>query len=314
MSMKTIYTILLICLTFFTNAQLITENFSSTSPAGWSSTSSTWILNYNGSATSNYRNVVDATTYSARFPSAATGNSVYLYIPVTFTNGNVYSITFYTKRACNITVLTNETADQTTPLSTETIDNASCNSNFSTWYSWVFTVNSIYSGSGYVQIKINTVYGGPTSVYLDDFGVSEATPLPITLLYFKGNYLNNYNNLEWSTLSEKNNDYFTIQKSIDGVFFYDIFKLNGAGNSNTLLRYNINDYNIENGINYYRLKQTDYDGRYDYSDIIAIDNRDKLSPTLIRIVNTLGQEVQETSTGIYYFYYSDGSIIKRYFH
>ena len=124
--MKTLLTLLITIMSFYGYSQLISQHFSSIAPTGWSSTSNTWVLNYDGNATGNYRGVYDATKYSARFPSAASGNSTYLYIPVTFQNGYLYSVTFYTKRACNISMLVNETADQTTVLSTQTIDNASC--------------------------------------------------------------------------------------------------------------------------------------------------------------------------------------------
>ena len=291
------------------NAQLISQHFSSTAPTGWSSTSSTWILNYDGNATSNYRGVYDATKYSARFPSAATGNSTYLYIPVTFTNKNMYDITFYTKRACNITVLVNETANQVTPLSTETINNASCNSNFNIWYSWTFTYTATYSGSGYIQILINTVYGGPTSVYLDDFGVSEVSTLPIELLYFKGDVYERYNHLTWSTASETNNDYFNIEKTQDGVVFYNIAKINGAGNSSTQNYYEYDDYELKNNITYYRLKQTDYDGKFKYHDMISVDNREKIR-IVVRIINLYGVDVDLNTKGVLILIYEDGTAKK----
>ena len=312
--MKTFLLTLLITIMSLTGySQLISQHFSSASPTGWSSTSSTWVLNYDGSATGNYRSVYDATKYSARFPSAATGNSTYLYIPVTFTENNMYDITFYTKRACNISVLINETANQVTPLSTETIDNASCNSNFSTWYSWSFSYTATYSGSGYIQILINTVYGGPTSVYLDDFGVTETFSLPIELLYFKGEANNLNNRLYWSTASEYNNDYFTLEKTIDGVYYYNVMTIKGGGTSRNQIFYEIYDYDVIDGINYYVLKQTDYDGNFKRSDIISIDNRKQGGPTLVKVTDLMGRDVHDY-VGIILFIYSDGSIIKRCFY
>ncbi len=80
---------------------LIDQHFSNVVPTGWSSTSNVWNFARNESATGNYRNIYDATTYSARFSSAADGNSIYIYIPINFVTGNKYTITFYTKRVCN---------------------------------------------------------------------------------------------------------------------------------------------------------------------------------------------------------------------
>jgi hypothetical protein len=143
---------------------LVDQHFSNVAPTGWSSTSNVWNFARNESATGNYRNVFDATTYSARFSSAANGNSIYIYIPINFVNGNTYTITFYTKRVCSVVVNTNELPNQTTLLTTETQTNSNCSSNFSTWYEWSFTVTSTYTGAGYFQIWTKTIYGGPTSV------------------------------------------------------------------------------------------------------------------------------------------------------
>jgi hypothetical protein len=74
--------------------------------------------------------------------------------------------------------------------------------------------------------------------------------------------------------------------------------------------YELKDFNIEKTINYYRLKQTDFDGKFKYSNIISIDNRDKLSPTLIKVYNTLGQEVSPDASGIMFEIYDDGSFRK----
>ncbi len=100
-----------------------------------------------------------------------------------------------------------------------------------------------------------------------------ATVLPITLTSFTGKTINtNTNLLEWSTSSEINNDYFTIEHSENALEFNQIGTVLGAGNSNIELFYQLIDDNPTNGINYYRLKQTDFDGNYAYSEIIAINN------------------------------------------
>ena len=70
--------------------------------------------------------------------------------------------------------------------------------------------------------------------------------------------------LFWETLSEINNDYFSIEKSVNGIEWDIIGEINGAGNSSTKLYYNYVDVDGINGITYYRLKQTDYDGKNKY--------------------------------------------------
>lgn len=295
----------------FSQTYLVDQHFSNVAPTGWSSTSNVWNFARNESATGNYRNVFDATTYSARFSSAADGNSIYIYIPINFKKDSVYTITFYTKRACSVVVNTNELPNQTTLLSNQSLSNSSCNSNWNTWYQWSFTVVSPYTGAGYFQIWTKTIYGGPTSVYLDDLTIRESSPvnLPIELLYFKGSGYNSDNVLHWSTASEDNNDYFTIEKTKDGIDWEVVDREPGAGNSSNQLYYSFVDENVESIINYYRLKQTDYDGRFKYSDIISIDNRNnRASKDVVRITNTLGQEVDlEKYRGLVIIYYTDGS-------
>jgi len=85
--------------------------------------------------------------------------------------------------------------------------------------------------------------------------------------------------------------------------------LSGAGNSSNQLYYYFMDENIESIINYYRLKQTDYDGKFKYSDAISIDNRNKAEgKEVYKIVNAIGQEVDlRYYRGLVIIEYSDGS-------
>lgn len=99
--------------------------------------------------------------------------------------------------------------------------------------------------------------------------------LPVELTDFQANLFENEIKLKWSTLSEKNNKYFVIERSSDGENFEPIDKINGAGNSLELINYNDVDHNPVNGINYYRLTQVDIDGSFKYSEIISVDvNKD----------------------------------------
>jgi len=312
--MKILINILMLSLSIFTYGQtyLVDQHFSNVSPTGWSSTSNVWVFNRNETATGNYRSVYDATKYSSRFSSAANGNSNYIYIPLNFINGNTYNITFYTKRACSITVNTNELPNQTTLLTTETQTNSNCNSNWNIWYQWSFTVLPNYTGSGYFQIWVKTVYGGPTSVYLDDLTIYESPPvsLPIELLYFNGKQTDEGNLLEWATATETNNHYFTIYKSYYPINWREVAKVDGVGTSSFTHYYRYLEQDYFNDISYYYLSQTDYDGKSKEFNIISIDNR-KIIPQLLKITNILGQEVNSEFYGVKFFHYSDGTIIKR---
>ncbi len=133
--------------------------------------------------------------------------------------------------------------------------------------------------------------------------------LPINLLSFDGVKNDGYNTLYWSTASEENNDFFTIEKSNDGNIYNIVGFINGVGNSQILNNYELQDFNIEKTINYYRLKQTDYNGKFKYSNIISIDNRINKKEVL-SVTNLLGQEINESYRGMIIITYVDGSIEK----
>lgn len=136
------------------------------------------------------------------------------------------------------------------------------------------------------------------------------SPLPIELLYFKGRHTDEGNLLEWATATETNNDFFTIFKTYYPINWNEVAKVDGSGTSTFIHYYKYLERNYFNDITYYYLSQTDYDGKIKEFDIISIDNR-KIAPELIKITNTLGQEVPIDFPGLKFFHYSDGSIIKR---
>lgn len=103
------------------------------------------------------------------------------------------------------------------------------------------------------------------------FGAGDVNPLPVQLLDFNAQAENNeVVKLVWVTASEINNDYFTVERSIDAINFTSILTQQGAGNSNSVLTYLDFDRQPFNGVSYYRLKQTDFNGDYTYSNIVAV--------------------------------------------
>ena len=101
------------------------------------------------------------------------------------------------------------------------------------------------------------------------------TALPIELVYFSAQNIDNKQvKLEWQTASETNCDFFTIERSKDGISWTPILNINGAGNSLSTINYENFDNNPLNDVSYYRLKQTDFDGKFTYSEtrIIVIGN------------------------------------------
>lgn len=95
--------------------------------------------------------------------------------------------------------------------------------------------------------------------------------LPVELLSFSGVKQSEEVLLKWITASEKNSDYFVVEKSPDGISFSVIGNVRAAGNSNGLLYYDFTDDNPSIGENYYRLKLLDKDGAFEYSQIVQID-------------------------------------------
>jgi hypothetical protein len=92
-------------------------------------------------------------------------------------------------------------------------------------------------------------------------------PLPIELLGFDLEVFDNKVQLKWQTTSEINNDFFTIERSIGGINWEAVNKVDGSGNSSSLLGYVSLDEKPSFGISYYRLKQTDFYGNFSFSEI-----------------------------------------------
>lgn len=95
-------------------------------------------------------------------------------------------------------------------------------------------------------------------------------PLPVELLSFEVRCDKREVKLKWATASETNNDYFTIERSVDGAVFKIIGTVNGAGTSSQTINYSFNDTDPYKGTAYYRLKQTDFDGKFEYSPLVSI--------------------------------------------
>ncbi|MEO8085605.1 MAG: T9SS type A sorting domain-containing protein [Bacteroidota bacterium] len=98
------------------------------------------------------------------------------------------------------------------------------------------------------------------------------TALPIELVSFYGKATGTQNLLNWTTTSELNNNYFSLQRSRNGNNFETIATINGAGNSTQTATYTFTDTKPFIGINYYQLNQTDYNGETTNSKIIALQN------------------------------------------
>lgn len=121
-------------------------------------------------------------------------------------------------------------------------------------------MNSTASGTGTVNVG-GTITGPPDFV--------NSSLLPVSLLYFKASVESQNVLLSWATASEINNDFFTIEKSTDGIRFWELANVKGAGNSLELITYQWRDKSPFSKT-YYRLSQTDFDGTKTFFDIIQV--------------------------------------------
>ncbi|MCW3084294.1 MAG: hypothetical protein JWP12_1660 [Bacteroidetes bacterium] len=129
-----------------------------------------------------------------------------------------------------------------------------------------------YVPQGSISTAANTVTNVPATSanFFRSWTLTDNTsPLPIELISFTGVCANGNLGIKWSTATETNNNYFTIEKSIDGIEFEAAATINGAGNSSSVINYSYTDTNPFNGT-YYRLAQTDFNGNSKKSGVIYV--------------------------------------------
>lgn len=154
----------------------------------------------------------------------------------------------------------------------------------STWNSGnaVYAINDAAGASAEVMVGRNNTPWLTSSegrIWTPDCGICQ-TPesdlclsvvLPVEWLGFNGRKDNGLHLLEWSTASESNSDFFAIERSRDGLHFEEIHRMQAAGFSTQVKNYLAVDDDPLSGVNYYRIRQVDYDGASDYSTTIALE-------------------------------------------
>ena len=125
--------------------------------------------------------------------------------------------------------------------------------------------NQYYYFAKIRQVDGDIIWTAPVWVY------RSAVALPTTLKSFDGHRVNKQIDLTWTTAQEVNNDHFEIERALDGVNYQMIGRVDSKLHSTSLPSdYIFADLNPVNGINFYRLKQVNADGKFNYSDIIAV--------------------------------------------
>ncbi|MGC3945918.1 MAG: hypothetical protein QM762_15570 [Chryseolinea sp.] len=100
---------------------------------------------------------------------------------------------------------------------------------------------------------------------------SNTTPLPVELVSFNARLNNDVVDLDWSTASELNNNFFTVERAVNLEHFEAITEIDGAGTTTRPNSYTHTDNTPLYGRSYYRLKQTDFDGEYTYSKVVTVE-------------------------------------------
>lgn len=120
-------------------------------------------------------------------------------------------------------------------------------------------------------------YGGVSGVpdndgdtFPNQIDSDDTITLPVELTFFIAEVDQQKVNVLWQTSVEINNDYFEVLRSTNGNDFFKIGEVEGHGNSNKLIDYKFTDSKPENGINYYRLRQVDFDGESELSGIVQV--------------------------------------------
>lgn len=130
------------------------------------------------------------------------------------------------------------------------------------WSTWPTTVNTVER-----VFSVNNIDNG----FSYFTGTDQNNPLPVELISFSAKILSRKIQIQWETASEKNNAQFIIEKKELGNDWRKISSVEGAINSNSLIQYSISDFNPISGTQYYRLKQVDTDGKFEYSHVLRVE-------------------------------------------
>ncbi len=137
---------------------------------------------------------------------------------------------------------------------------------------WVNYNQIIGAGAAAVTSGVGNVTATGLTTFCPWVLSAKLHPLPIELLNFEANCLNNETVIEWCTATEKNNNYFTVQQSTDGFHYTTLATVNGNGTTGSKSCYKYTTAAFTSGINYYRLLQTDYNGTSNEFKTVSVES------------------------------------------
>lgn len=140
--------------------------------------------------------------------------------------------------------------------------------------------------------------------------------LPVTIINFQANKINNKIQLKWQTAFEQNSKYFIIERSSNGIQFSSLANVVASGNSQALKNYSYTDNNPLKGINFYHLKEVDLDGKIKFSKNVSIEMQDNNevhiypNPAINNAILLLDKPAKKVVINVFT---SNGQLIKRIF-
>jgi len=312
---STLFAIVLFSIvTIKANAQF-TENFDTSTVN--SLTARCWVLNGVSTTTTNGEAINGTSIYTA--PPVAPGVKIDLYTPILNFASTSTTITFDYRLTANLVGSATRSIQVSlinlsgVIVASDTITKGAGTG--TSVYQYQHTFNPITSGNYRVALRITGALGsGSVRLVLDNFVASNASlnnsgggctlvaiadaPLPVKLISFNAMLINNKVDLTWMTASEQNASHFAIEKSTDGSNFSDIGMVFAYGNTTEQKSYEFTD-NIatsNNTVIYYRLRQVDIDGKFDYSSIriIRIGKQAENTITILTYPNPVSSELRVT--------------------
>ncbi len=161
-------------------------------------------------------------------------------------------------------------------------------------YSYLWTPNDLSLSNRYVLNPVATVTSTPKvytltatdlttgcEVSKNVMVLQEPIILPVELTHFDAALIGDIVLLDWATASERNNDHFVIERSVDGISWEEIGREYGYGTTSVPHSYRFTDEHPLYGVSYYRLKQVDFDGKYDYSPVRSVEYIKSSAPVRI---------------------------------
>lgn len=178
----------------------------------------------------------------------------------------------------------------------------------------VYYDGSNWTDQGGVAVGDVTMTGDITSNSVSSFGYftigsRSPVPLPLKFLSMTAQRKVSYTDIRWVTAEEINTDHFEVERSDDGISYITLFTMPTA-NRLQVQEYTYKDFRLVNGIAFYRIRCVDKDGKYRFSKVVAVYERDYLKSKL-QVINPVRQDIiirtkTETGGATVYFLYDAG--------